>query len=36
MPKAVADANVWLARAAAVSQALKKYDITLTVPPAVK
>jgi hypothetical protein len=36
MPKAVADANALLARATSVSQALKKYDITLTVPPAVK
>jgi photosystem II stability/assembly factor-like uncharacterized protein len=36
LPKAVADANAWLGRAATVSQALKKYDITLTVPPVVK
>ncbi|HEV8495932.1 MAG TPA: hypothetical protein VGQ56_03675, partial [Gemmatimonadaceae bacterium] len=36
MPKAIADANAWLTRAAAVSQALKKSDITLTVPPPVK
>ena len=36
MPKAVADANALLARATSVSQALKKYDITMTVPPAVK
>jgi hypothetical protein len=36
MPKAITDANAWLTRAAAVSQALKKYDITLTIPPPVK
>ncbi|MDB4874201.1 MAG: hypothetical protein JWM41_647 [Gemmatimonadetes bacterium] len=36
MPKAVSDANTVLTRAAALSQTLKKYDITLTVPPAVK
>jgi hypothetical protein len=36
IPKAIADANAWLGRAATVSQALKKYDITLTVPPVVK
>jgi hypothetical protein len=36
MPKAVTDANALLGRAAGVSQALKKYDITLTVPPTVK
>jgi photosystem II stability/assembly factor-like uncharacterized protein len=36
LPKAISDANAWLTRAAAVSQALKKYDITLTVPPPVK
>ena len=32
LPKAVAEANAVLARAATVSQALKKYDVTLTVP----
>jgi photosystem II stability/assembly factor-like uncharacterized protein len=31
-PKAVADANAFLLRAATMSQALKKYDIALTVP----
>jgi photosystem II stability/assembly factor-like uncharacterized protein len=36
LPKAIADANAWLGRAATVSQALKKSDITLTVPPVVK
>jgi len=36
LPKAIADANAWLTRAAAVGQALKKYDITLAVPPPVK
>jgi hypothetical protein len=33
LPKAIADANAILARAATVSQALKRYDVTLTVPP---
>ena len=36
LPKAVTDANALLGRAAGVSQSLKKYDITLNVPPAVK
>jgi hypothetical protein len=36
LPKAVADANALLARAASLSQALKKYDITLNVPPTMK
>jgi hypothetical protein len=36
LPKAVADANALLARAASLSQALKKYDITLNVPPSTK
>jgi hypothetical protein len=36
MPKAITDANAVLTRAATVSQALKSYDITLTVPPPVK
>jgi hypothetical protein len=36
LPKAITEANTMLARATAVSTALKKYDITLTVPPAVK
>jgi len=36
LPKAVAEANAVLGRAGALSQALKKYDITLTVPPSVK
>jgi photosystem II stability/assembly factor-like uncharacterized protein len=36
MPKAITDANAVLTRAATVSQALKRYDITLTVPPTVK
>jgi hypothetical protein len=34
LPKAVADANALLARGASLSQALKKYDITLNVPSA--
>jgi hypothetical protein len=32
LPKATADANALLGRAASLSQTLKKYDITLTVP----
>ena len=36
LPKAITDANALLVKAASVSQALKKYDITLTVPPAPK
>ena len=36
LPKAIADANALLTRAAALSAALKKHDITLTVPPPVK
>jgi hypothetical protein len=35
MPKAVSEANTVLTRAAGLSQTLKKYDITLTVPPPV-
>ena len=36
MPAAITSANAVLTRAATVSAALKKYDITLTVPPTVK
>jgi hypothetical protein len=36
LPKAITDANALLVKAASVSQALKKYDITLTVPSAPK
>ncbi len=36
LPKAIADANALLTRAAAMSQALKTYDVTLTVPPTVR
>jgi len=36
LPKATADANALLARAASLSQALKKSDITLNVPPSAK
>jgi hypothetical protein len=36
MPQAIAQANAVLARATAMSQTLKKYDITLNVPPVVK
>jgi photosystem II stability/assembly factor-like uncharacterized protein len=36
LPKAVAEANALLGRLGAESQTLKKYDITLNVPPAVK
>jgi photosystem II stability/assembly factor-like uncharacterized protein len=35
-PKAVSEANAVYAKAAAVSAALKKYDLTLTVPTAIK
>jgi hypothetical protein len=33
MPKAITEGNAVLAKATTVSAALKKYDITLTVPP---
>jgi photosystem II stability/assembly factor-like uncharacterized protein len=36
LPKAVADANAFLLRAMTMSQTLKKYDITLTVPAPIK
>ena len=36
LPRAVAEADAVLTRAASVSQALARYDITLTVPPAAK
>jgi hypothetical protein len=36
LPKAIADANAVLTKAATMSQTLKKYDIVLTVPPTVK
>jgi len=36
MPKAITEANAVLAKASTVSAALKRYDITLTVPPAPK
>lgn len=36
LPKAITDANAVLSRATTVSNTLKKYDITLTVPPAPK
>jgi hypothetical protein len=36
LPKAIQEANAFLARAATVSQALKKSDLTLTVPPTIK
>ena len=36
MPKAVADANAVLVKAMTMSQTLKKYDLTLTVPAPVK
>jgi len=36
LPKAVADANALLLRAMTMSQTLKKYDITLTVPAPIK
>jgi hypothetical protein len=36
LPKAIADANGFLLKAMTLSQALKKYDITLTVPAPIK
>jgi hypothetical protein len=36
LPKAIADANAFLARAMTMSQTLKKYDVTMTVPAPVK
>lgn len=36
LPKAIADANAMLVKAMPVSQALKKYDLALTVPSPVK
>ena len=36
LPKAIADANAVLVKAMTVSQALKKYDVALTVPAPVK
>jgi len=36
LPKAVAEANAFLLRAMTMSQTLKKYDITLTVPAPIK
>ena len=36
LPKAIADANAFLVKAMPVSQALKKYDLALTVPSPVK
>ena len=36
LPRAVTEGNAVLAKAATVSTALKKYDITLTVPPVPK
>jgi hypothetical protein len=36
MPKAVAEADAVLTKAATASQALARYGITLTVPPAGK
>jgi hypothetical protein len=36
LPKAIADANGVLVKAMTVSQALKKYDVSLTVPAPVK
>ena len=36
LPKALADANALLLKAMPLSQALKKYDVTLTVPAPVK
>ncbi len=36
MPKAIVEANAFLAKATAMSETLKKYDITLTAPPATR
>jgi hypothetical protein len=36
LPKAIADANAVLVKAMAVSQTLKKYDVTLNVPAPIK
>jgi hypothetical protein len=36
LPKAIAEANALLVKAMPLSQALKKYDVTLTVPSPVK
>jgi hypothetical protein len=36
LPKAIADANALLVKAMSLSQALKKYDVNLTVPAPVK
>ena len=36
VPKAIADANTFLLKAMTVSQALAKYNLTLTVPAPVK
>jgi hypothetical protein len=36
LPKAITDANTFLVRAMTVSQALRKHDVTLTVPAPVK
>jgi hypothetical protein len=36
LPRAIAEANALLGKAGAMSETLKKYDVTLTVPPSVK
>lgn len=36
LPRAVTEVNAFLAKATALSQALAKFDVTLTVPPAIK
>jgi hypothetical protein len=36
LPKAIVELNAFLAKAAALSQALAKHGVTLTVPPPVK
>jgi hypothetical protein len=36
LPRAIADANAFFTRAAPLAASLKKYDLTLTVPPPVK
>ena len=36
LPRAMTEANAFLTKAMTLSQALKKYDVTLTVPAPVK
>jgi len=36
LPKAITDANAFLTKAMTMSQTLKKFDLTMTVPAPVK